>query len=91
MSLYAKYQAVALYVTCNEGSQDQAMADLAALFEAAAARSKTKADLIAEWLTAYPEDANRDDLEQMALAGQVEQADGTYLPFSEWNARRLAK
>ena len=48
--------------------------------------SKTKHELIAQWLAAFPEDIYNPHLEQMAVAGHVEMKDGTYLPFKEWSA-----
>jgi hypothetical protein len=45
----------------------------------------TKAELIADWLTKYPKDANHPDLEQMATAGTFETKKGfvpaTYYPI----------
>lgn len=46
-------------------------------YERDPSRRYTRAELIAEWIEKFPEDAASPDLEQMALAGYCERPDGT--------------
>lgn len=48
----------------------------------------TKADLIRDWLSAYPQDVDHPDLEQMAFAGYVETQDGEMIPWKEYIVRK---
>lgn len=50
--------------------------------------SKTRKELVQEWLKSYPADANDIDLEFNAVAGYVERRDGTFQLYADWQAER---